>query len=393
MTKKVHAKAFRLGITQFWDFAPFSFFDRVFVFLYAWITGFFQRKRLYLINWSLDAWEGDRVTLKLQYFSRRWGLKVRRARFRRFRRYTRKRKLRWLPFRWSIRPLTCLSVKFLRYYSYNPLSLFARKFLVRPHRWERTRRFKFIWMFRRFRLFLARRQFPIYVSKLFLKAWARQVRGRFLVTQKVPVNFVRRFFYWRLSVIYLWYIRLLRFCTNMSVYCSHLIGRNVVVLPVNVYAKLFAKFRGLVQRKPYLAQSAFHFLITTLRRDLFAFRFIQGFRDFLYVVVLAGKYKESFLLRQWLKYFFEPVRKHALNVSHNRLLKFIAASLTDLQSVAGFLRGFRFEVRGKINGSLRTRTRFYGAPVTRQTLDIVTHYNQYSVKTFTGVLSFRFWLF
>lgn len=213
----------------------------------------------------------------------------------------------------------------------------------------------------------------------------------------------------RLLLYMLWRVRLLRFFSLLQILLSRLSNRYVTIVLNNVlavsgrgpsFADFFSSLNvsgwALGARKVPLLNSIKGVLVNyliILRNDLSRFRVIRGFQDFLCVILLGVLCRQTFVFRQWLHYYFEPLRKHDINVDQNRLLNFFSAGLGGVISLTGYVNAFRLEVKGKINDSLRTRRRVYGSMVRKQDLAFTSVYGQYSIRTFTGVFSFRIWLF
>ncbi len=134
-------------------------------------------------------------------------------------------------------------------------------------------------------------------------------------------------------------------------------------------------------------------LVVLLRRNLRKYRSINGFFDFCFLAVLYVFTKNAQGLRQWLAYFFEPLSPHSLHMSQKKFLILIATSLMNLQTASGIFSAYRFEVKGKVDGSLRTRRLSYGVDSRQHTVSQELAYVQYDIRTYTGILGFRFWLF
>lgn len=134
-------------------------------------------------------------------------------------------------------------------------------------------------------------------------------------------------------------------------------------------------------------------LVVLLRRNLRKYRGINGFFDFCFLAVLYVFTKNAQGLRQWLAYFFEPLSPHSLHMSQKKFLILIATSLMNLQTASGIFSAYRFEVKGKVDGSLRTRRLSYGVDSRQHTVSQELAYVQYDIRTYTGILGFRFWLF
>ena len=105
-------------------------------------------------------------------------------------------------------------------------------------------------------------------------------------------------------------------------------------------------------------------------------------------------YSNPRVLLQWFIYQIKRIKKHSLNTSHKKLIKLFTTMLRNAIHLSALLIGYRFEVIGKVNGSLRTKKvlNFYGFPIKRQSFHSLYDFYNTEVTTYTGVLSLKLWL-
>jgi hypothetical protein len=143
----------------------------------------------------------------------------------------------------------------------------------------------------------------------------------------------------------------------------------------------------------YVKKNMIIILRQILKKNLIRFRKIKGFFDFTYIFVFYIIFKAGFCLRQWLKYFFERLKPRDHNTSQKKIFYLFDTAFKNLQTAAGTFNHYRIEIKGKIDGSLRTRKMEFGLSVPRQSVIFSPQYNQFDIKSYTGTLGFRFWFY
>lgn len=143
----------------------------------------------------------------------------------------------------------------------------------------------------------------------------------------------------------------------------------------------------------YLKKTMLTTLRQILKKNLLRFKKIKGFLDFTYIFVFYVIFRAGFCLRQWLKYFFERLKPRDHNTSQKKIFYLFDTAFKNLQTASGVFNNYRIEIKGKIDGSLRTRKMEFGLSVPRQSVMFAPYYNQFDIKSYTGVLGFRFWFY
>ena len=132
----------------------------------------------------------------------------------------------------------------------------------------------------------------------------------------------------------------------------------------------------------------------TVYNDTYEFKYFKSLVTYVSLFVYATLYVNPRVLIQWFVYQIIRIKKHSLNTSHNKLIKLFTTMLKNAIFLSALLIGYRFEVIGKVNGSLRTKKvlNFYGFPVKRQSFQSVYEFYNTDVRTYTGSLSLKLWL-
>jgi len=140
--------------------------------------------------------------------------------------------------------------------------------------------------------------------------------------------------------------------------------------------------------------SFFDRLSNVVYNDIFEYNYFSGLKNYASLFLVATMYLSPRVLIQWFNYKIIRIRKHSLNTSHTKLLALFTSMLQNAILLSALLKGYRFEVIGKINGSLRTKKAlfYFGVPVKRQSFASVYDFYNSSVPTYAGTLSLKLWL-
>ncbi len=222
--------------------------------------------------------------------------------------------------------------------------------------------------------------------------------------KRTPFMRVLRFWFWRIRFMRFWsFLKSFLFffsreVVDLIVYNLFDLHRSTFYNYIRVIIRALRRRSGSTRGKPQppipLDPEIFYSACLNVNNAMMGkILRLRGFKDFCWVMAASAFYKETFIVRQWLRYYVELSKKHNLYVKHRRIFYMIANAYLSLQENASFIRGFRILVRGKIGGSTRSRVWSFGRSLPLQQLRFQSHYGMYHIRTFSGILGFHFWLF
>jgi hypothetical protein len=194
-------------------------------------------------------------------------------------------------------------------------------------------------------------------------------------------------------------IFILRFKYFLEKTLTSYINKQCVFILSNLgNISFFKKFKSFTKSKVKLNKakklSLFDKTFMVIYNDTREFDYFKSLVTYVSLFVFATMYLNPRVLIQWFVYQIIRVRKHSLNTSHNKLIRLFTTMLKNAIYLSALLAGYRFEVIGKVNGSLRTKKvlNFYGFPVKRQSFNSLYEFYNTDVPTYTGILSLKLWL-
>jgi hypothetical protein len=385
------------------------------IFLYRWLDGFFNVQKILFNDIVITQNRKRRWQVQIIYCHASQ-LQRRQARFRRF----------YSPFLRSVNYYAWLRLtrfmRRLRKAGGSPSFFFPASYRLTFARFRRLPTTSISWWLRRLPLSYAQR--PVMHYQHFRALWARRLGRRRLLFRRLwrrSWRFapMRTFFFFSAAQKYgIWLaLQRLRFTAFLERLLEYFLNykHGVDILTTNIadlfgrshwlksLTPRFLRIKGKMVGKAADAKGRNKNIITQYSR--FSYLLVKWWgrvtiltslahQFFMQLVFTSTLFRYTSFLARWLQWQLEKISKHSLR-GHRALISYFVRALVAVINVFGWLQGCRLEIRGKINGATRSLNYMFaaGRAYARSSLAFPLNYHFLEARTFTGLLSLRFWFF